>query len=73
VRVPRHVAVVAEFAERDPQPVALSDADHGVGVQADELTAAHAGAGEQFHDQPVARVLAGPGGEHELRGLGVIE
>ncbi len=50
-----------------------SDADHGVGVEADELTAAHSGAGEQFHDQPVARVLAGSGGEHELRGVGVVE
>jgi hypothetical protein len=71
--VQRHVAIVAELAERDPQPVPLPDADHGVGVQADQFAAAHAGAGEQLDDQPIARVPAGPGRGHELRGVAVIE
>jgi hypothetical protein len=41
-----HVAVVAELAERDAQPVGRPDEDDGVGLEIGELAGSHAGAGE---------------------------
>ena len=46
--VQRHVAVVAELAERDAQPVGRADEDDGVGFEIGELAGPHAGAGEQL-------------------------
>ena len=71
--VQRDVAVVAELAERDAQPVAGADLDDRVGVQVRQLAGAHPGAGEQFDDEPVARVGAGPGGGHQPGGVAVVE
>jgi hypothetical protein len=44
----RHVPVVAELAERDPQPVAGADLHDCVGFQAGQLAGPHAGAGQQL-------------------------
>ena len=63
--VQRDVAVVAELAQRDPQPVPGADLDDRVGVQAGEFAGPHAGPGQQLDDQPVAGVGAGPGGGHQ--------
>jgi hypothetical protein len=60
-----HVAVVAELAQRDPQPVPGADLDDRVGGQAGQFAGPHAGAGQQPGDQPVAGVGAGPGGGHQ--------
>ena len=68
-----HVAVVAELAERDAQPVAGADEDDGVGFEIGELAGPHAGTGEQFDDQAVAGIGAGPGGCHEPGGIAVVE
>jgi hypothetical protein len=59
--VQRDVAVVAELAERDPQPVAGADLHDGAGFQAGQLAGPHAGAGQQPGHQPVAGIAAGPG------------
>jgi hypothetical protein len=69
--VQRHVAVVAELAERDAQPVAGADLDDRVGLQVGELAGAHPGPGQQLDDQPVAGVGAGPGGGHQPGGVAV--
>jgi hypothetical protein len=52
--VQRHVAIVAEFAPWDPQPLAGADLHGCVGLQVGQLAGARAGAGQQFVD--VARV-----------------
>ena len=56
VGVQRDVAVVAELADRDAQPVAVADLDDGVGGEVAELAGAQAGAGQQLDDEPVAGV-----------------
>jgi hypothetical protein len=71
--VQRDVAVVAELAERDPQPVPGADLDDRVGLQVREFAGPHAGAGQQLDDQPVAGISAGPGRGHQLGGVAVIE
>jgi hypothetical protein len=68
-----HVAVVAELAEGDAQPVGRSDEDDGVGLEIGEFAGPHAGAGEQFDDQAVAGVGAGPGGCHEPGRVAVVQ
>ena len=73
VRVQRHVPVVAELAERHPQPVPGADLHDRVRVQIRELPGPHAGAGEQLDDQPVTRVGAGPSPGHQPRGVAVVE
>jgi hypothetical protein len=69
--VQRDVAVVAELAQRDPQPVPGADLDDRVGLQPGELAGPHAGAGQQLDHQPVAGVGAGPGGGHQPGGVAV--
>ena len=53
------VAVVAELADRDAQPVGVADLHHGVGGEVAQFAGAHAGAGEHFDHEPVARVWCG--------------
>ena len=67
------VAVVTQFAEWDAQPVVAADLHHRVGLEGDQLTDPHAGAGQQFHHEPVPRIGAGPGGGHEPGRLRVVE
>ena len=50
-----------------------ADPHHRVSFQVCQLTGPHAGAGQQFHHQPVARVSAGPRGGHQLGGVTVVE
>ena len=69
--VQRDVAVVAELAQRDPQPVPGADLDDRVGVEVGQLAGPHAGAGQQLDDEPVAGVGAGPGGGHQPGGVAV--
>src|SRR5258707_909154 len=59
--VQRDVAVIAELAQRDPQPVPGADEHDRVGVQAGQLAGPHARPGQQFDDEPVAGIGAGPG------------
>jgi hypothetical protein len=66
-----HVPVVAQLAQRDAQPVPRADPHHRIGVQIGQFPGAHAGAGEQFHDQPVAGVGAGPRSGHQPGGVPV--
>jgi hypothetical protein len=73
VGVQRHVAVVAELAERDPQPVPGADLDDRVGVEAGQLSGPHAGPGQQLDHQPVAGIGTGPGSGHQPGGVAVIE
>ena len=58
--VQRDVPVVVELPDRDPQPIALPDQHHGVGVEITELTGPHSGAGQQLDHQPIARDPVGP-------------
>src|SRR5215472_10968857 len=64
VGVQGHVPVVAELAERDPQPVPGADLHDRVRVQAGQLPGPHAGAGQQLGHEPVTRAGAGPGRGH---------
>jgi hypothetical protein len=48
------VAVVAELAQRDAQPVPGADPHHRVGVETGQLTGPHPGPGEQLDHEPVA-------------------
>ena len=73
LRVQRHVAVVAQLAQRDAQPVVAADLHDGVGVQTHRFAGAHPGAGQQLDGQPIPRVTAGAGGGDELRRVPVIE
>jgi hypothetical protein len=54
-----HVAVVVKLADRDPQPVGVADADHGVGLERSELARAHPGASEQLDRQSPSLVRVG--------------
>lgn len=67
------VAVVAELAERDPQPVPVTDEHDGVRVEVGQFAGPHAGPGEQFDDQPVTIVGAGACRGHQLGGVAVVE
>jgi len=72
-RVQGDVAVVVEFADRDPQPVGVADVDHGVIGEGAEFTGSHPGASQQLDHQPAPRVgVVGEGG-HELRRGRVVE
>ena len=55
-RVQRHVAVVVELPDRDPQPPAVSDLHHGVTLERTQLTHAHPGAHEQLEGEPTQRI-----------------
>ena len=73
LRVQRHVAVGAELAERDAQPMVGADLHHRIRGEVDQFTGAYAGAGQHFHDQPVPRVAASAGDGHHLGGGLVVE
>lgn len=73
LRVQRHIAIVVEFADRDPQPVGRSDLDHGVDRQAEEFALAHPGPGEQFDREATELVVKLSRSGHEFRVRGVIE
>ena len=66
-----HVAVVAELAQRDAQPVPGADPHHRIGAGIGQLAGPHPGPGQQFDHEPVARVGAGPGGGHQPGGVAV--
>ena len=51
----RDVAVVVEFADRDPQPRRRVQRDDRVGGEVAELTDAHPGPGQQLDDEPIER------------------
>ena len=71
--VQRHIAVFADLAQRNAQPVPGADPHHRVGVQVGQLPGPHPGAGQQFDHEPVTRVGAGPGGGHQPGGVAVVE
>ena len=73
VGVQGHVPVVAELAQRDPQPVPGADLHDRVRVQVRQLPGPHAGAGQQLDDEPVTRVGAGPGRGHQPGRVAVVE
>jgi hypothetical protein len=51
----------------------VAEAIHGVVAQSAEFTGSHAGAGQEFDDEPAAPVGVGGEGGHELRRGGVVE
>ena len=73
VGVQRDVAVVAQLADGDAQPVAVTDEHDGVGVEVAQLAGAQSGAGEDFDDEAVAGVGGGAGGGHQPGGVAVVE
>ena len=73
VGVQGDVAVVAQLADGDPQPVAVTDEHDGVGVEVAQLTGTQPGAGEDLDDEAVARVGGGAGGGHQPGGVTVVE
>jgi hypothetical protein len=73
VGVQGDVAVVAELADRDAQPIGVADLGDGVGGEVAELAGTQPGAGEHLDHEAVAREPVGPGGGHELGGVLVVE
>jgi hypothetical protein len=73
VGVQGHVPVVAELAERDPQPVPGADLHDRVSLQAGQFPGPHPGAGQQLDHEPVPGVSAGPGRAHQPGRIAVIE
>ncbi|GLB92574.1 hypothetical protein Mkiyose1088_18080 [Mycobacterium kiyosense] len=62
LRVQRDVAVIVQFADRDPQPVSRADLHDRIGSEGQQLAAADPSAGKQLDDQPRQRVRVGAGG-----------
>ncbi len=73
VGVERDVAVVAQLADGDAQPVAVTDEHDGVGVETAQLAGTQSGAGEDLDDESVACVGGGAGGGHQPGGVAVVE
>jgi hypothetical protein len=71
--VQRHIAVFADLAQRNAQPVPGADPHYRIRVQIGQLTGPHPGPGKQLDHEPVARVGAGPGGGHQPGGVRVVE
>ena len=69
----RDVAVVAELAERDLQPVPVAHLHDSAGVEAAELTGSDPGPQQQVDHQPAQLVGVGAGGPEQRGGLGVVE
>ena len=67
------VAVVVQFADRDPQPVGGADLHDGVDGEVDELALAHAGAGEELDDETDQGVGVGASSDEQLRRGGIVE
>jgi len=61
--------VVAQFADGDPQPVAVTDEHDGVGVEAAQFTGGSPGAGEDLDHEPVPWIAGGVGGGHQSGGV----
>ena len=72
-RVERDVAVVAELADGDVQPVVVADFDDRIGGQVAELTDTHRGPCEQQDAELAERVGFDLGVVHERCHLGVVE
>lgn len=61
-RVKRDGPFVVQLAGRDAQPAGVAESVHGVVSQTSQLSDAHAGAGEEFDDQPAPPVRFGSHG-----------
>jgi hypothetical protein len=68
----RHIPVVVEFPDRDPQPMPTIDPGDGVAGKGTELPDPPSGAGQHLDHQPADRVCLG-GGTHQLAGVDVVE
>lgn len=73
VGVQGDVAVVAEFADREAQPVAGTDEHDGVSGEVADFSGAHPGAGQQLDDESVAWIGGGAGGDHQFGCVAVVE
>ncbi len=71
--VQRDVAVGAELAERDVQPVGGADLHDRVDGEVQELAFAQAGAGQELHGQADERAGAGAGGLQQLGERAVVQ
>ena len=69
----RDVAVVAQFAQWDSQPVRGSDLHDRVDGEINELALAHAGARQEFHREAHERVVVAAGGLQHLGRGAVVE
>ena len=61
--------VVAQLADRDPEPVGVPEHGDGVGGQVAELARPHAGPGQQLDHQPIAGQAVGLGCGQQLGGV----
>ncbi len=69
----RDIPVVAEFPDRDMEPVMLTDTNDRIGREVGEFPDPHPGAGQQQHTEFPERVGFDVGLVHELGHVGVIE
>ena len=67
------VAVRAELADRNVEPVSRADLDDGVDRQVQELALAQTGPSEELHRQADERVGVVAGGLQQLGSCGVIQ
>jgi hypothetical protein len=72
VRVQRQVAVLAELADRDVQPRAGADLDHGISLQGGVLADPQPGAQQHLHRDAHEQALVIPRGAQQLGGAGVV-
>ena len=73
VGVQRDVAVVVEFADRDPKPERGADLHDSVDGESDQFAETDAGAGEDLDPEPGERVGFGSGRSGEFGCCGVVE
>ncbi len=71
--VQRDVAVVAELADGDAQPVPVADAHDRIGLQAAKLAGAQTGAGKRLDHEAITGIGGGACGGHDLGGVAVVE
>jgi hypothetical protein len=69
----RNVTVVAEFPDRDMEPMVLTDLDYRIGREVGEFPDPHPGASQQQHTEFPKRVRFDVGLVHELGHLSVIK
>ena len=57
VGMERNVAIVAELAERYPEPMSVADAHDRASFEIGKLAGSHAGAGEDLDDESVPGIV----------------
>jgi hypothetical protein len=73
LRVEGDIAVIVQFADRDPEPIAVADAGDGIGLELAQLAHTHPRAGQQFDCDPTGNTRLGGQSTHEPCEVGVVE